>query len=165
MLPPGSSVHGILQARILEWVAMPSSRGSSRPRDRTHVYCVCCSGRILYTWGQSLEENKCKLPRVPSVWCHTGLAEFLQQQVVIALMKCCLPGKLITQCPRFLQGTAYVGTFCLAYTRIGKLVITLFAQTIWVQLPTFLSMAAAGTLTVQAPGSQPCRRPFLRIAV
>ena len=31
--PPGSSAHGILQARILEWVAMPSSRGSSRPRD------------------------------------------------------------------------------------------------------------------------------------
>ena len=31
---PDSSVHGILQARILEWVAMPSSRGSSRPRDR-----------------------------------------------------------------------------------------------------------------------------------
>ena len=32
--PSGCSVHGILQARILEWVAMPSSRGSSRPRDR-----------------------------------------------------------------------------------------------------------------------------------
>ena len=31
--PPGFSVHGILQARILEWVAMGSSRGSSRPRD------------------------------------------------------------------------------------------------------------------------------------
>ena len=31
--PPGSSVHWILQARVLEWVAMPSSRGSSRPRD------------------------------------------------------------------------------------------------------------------------------------
>ena len=31
--PPGSCVHGILQARILEWVAMPSSRGSSQPRD------------------------------------------------------------------------------------------------------------------------------------
>ena len=30
---PGSSVHGILQARILEWVAMPSSKGSSQPRD------------------------------------------------------------------------------------------------------------------------------------
>ena len=35
--PPGSSVHGILQARILEWVAMPFSRGSSQPRDRTQV--------------------------------------------------------------------------------------------------------------------------------
>ena len=33
--PPGSSVHGILQSRILEWVAMPSSRGSSQPRDGT----------------------------------------------------------------------------------------------------------------------------------
>ena len=33
--PPGSSVHGILQARILEWVAMPSSRGSSQHRDHT----------------------------------------------------------------------------------------------------------------------------------
>ena len=35
--PPGSSVHGILQARILEWVAISVSRGSSRPRDQTHV--------------------------------------------------------------------------------------------------------------------------------
>ena len=34
---PGSSVHGISQARILEWVAVSSSRGSSRPRDPTHI--------------------------------------------------------------------------------------------------------------------------------
>ena len=47
--PQGSSVHGILQARILEWVAMPSSRGSSRPRDRTHVSCISWVGRcVLY---------------------------------------------------------------------------------------------------------------------
>ena len=46
---PGFSVHGILQARILEWAAMPSSRGSSRPRDRTHVFYVSCIGRrVLY---------------------------------------------------------------------------------------------------------------------
>ena len=42
---PGSSVHGILQARILEWIMMPSSRGSSWPRDRTHVSCISCIGR------------------------------------------------------------------------------------------------------------------------
>ena len=38
--PPGSTVHGILQARILEWVAIPSSRGSSQSRDRTHISCL-----------------------------------------------------------------------------------------------------------------------------
>ena len=38
--PPASSVHGILQATILEWFAMPSSRGSSQPRDQTHIFYV-----------------------------------------------------------------------------------------------------------------------------
>ena len=46
---PGSSVHGILQARVLEWVAISFSRGSSQPRDRTFVFCVSYIGkRILY---------------------------------------------------------------------------------------------------------------------
>ena len=40
MYPPGSSVHGILQVRILEWVGMSSSRGSSRPRDQICVSYV-----------------------------------------------------------------------------------------------------------------------------
>ena len=44
---PGSSVHGILQARILECVAVPSSRGSPRPRDRTWVSYVSCNGRCI----------------------------------------------------------------------------------------------------------------------
>ena len=38
--PPGFSVHGILQIRVLEWVAMPSCKGSSQPRDWTHVSCL-----------------------------------------------------------------------------------------------------------------------------
>ena len=46
---PGSSVHGILQARILEWVAMPAFRGSARPRDQTRVsYVSCISRQVLY---------------------------------------------------------------------------------------------------------------------
>ena len=47
--PPDSSVHGILQARILEWVAMSSSRGSSRPRDRTQVSHI--AGRVFIVWA------------------------------------------------------------------------------------------------------------------
>ena len=45
---PGSSVHGISQTRMLEWVAIPFSRGSSHPRDRMPVSCYC--RRILYHW-------------------------------------------------------------------------------------------------------------------
>ena len=47
--PPGSSIHGILQAGILEWVTMPSSRGSSWPRDWTHISYGSSIGRqVLY---------------------------------------------------------------------------------------------------------------------
>ena len=49
--PPGSSVHGILQARMLEWVPMPSSRGSSRLRNWTHISYVSCIGRRLAPHG------------------------------------------------------------------------------------------------------------------
>ena len=50
--PPGSSVHGILQARNLEWVAITSSRGSSQPRDQTCIFCDSCIGRpILHHWA------------------------------------------------------------------------------------------------------------------
>ena len=48
---PGSSVHGILKARILEWVAISSSSGSSQIRDQTHVSQVSCfDGQVLYYW-------------------------------------------------------------------------------------------------------------------
>ena len=47
--PPGSSVHGLLQEKILEWVAIPFSRGSSWPRDPTQVsYVFCIGGQVLY---------------------------------------------------------------------------------------------------------------------
>ena len=64
-ISPGSPVHGILQARILEWVVNSSSRWSSPPKDRTHVSCVSCSvsrffiteppGKPnLYLWDDSI---------------------------------------------------------------------------------------------------------------
>ena len=46
---PGSSVHETLQARILEWVAISFSRGSSQPRNRTQVSCIV--GRFLTIWA------------------------------------------------------------------------------------------------------------------
>ena len=52
---PGSSVHGISQARILEWVAILFSRGSSRPRDQTQVYCIAGIFFIKCVHAKSLE--------------------------------------------------------------------------------------------------------------
>ena len=50
---PGSSVHGIFQARILEWFAISYSRASSWPRDQTHISPISCMGKqILDYWAQ-----------------------------------------------------------------------------------------------------------------
>ncbi|XDA77321.1 hypothetical protein R6Z07F_007455 [Ovis aries] len=80
--PPGSSVHGILQAKILEWVAIPFSRGSAQPRDRTQVSCIAgrfftilATGEIhntvytvcvapLFTWSFSLKSSEVKSSEV-----------------------------------------------------------------------------------------------------
>ena len=54
--PPGSSLHGILQARVLEWVAISFSRGSSRPRDQTQVSHI--PGRRFNLWAtREAQEN------------------------------------------------------------------------------------------------------------
>ena len=53
--PSGSSVHGILQARILEWVAISFSRGSSRPSDRTQVSHI--AGRHFNLWATREAQN------------------------------------------------------------------------------------------------------------
>ena len=47
--PLGSSFHGILQARILEWIAVPCSRGSSQPRDQTCISCSSCTAGGFFT--------------------------------------------------------------------------------------------------------------------
>ena len=61
--PPGSSVHRSLQARILEWVAIPFSRGSSRPRGETHISCVSCFASRFFT-AEPLKFNQ-------SLYSHT----------------------------------------------------------------------------------------------
>ena len=76
--PPGSSVHGILQARMLEWVAIPFSRASSQPRDQTQVSCIV--GRFFTLWAirEALKchREKC-LVRMPSELTLNLLALFI----------------------------------------------------------------------------------------
>ena len=56
---PGSSVHGILQERILEWVAISFSRGSSQSRDRNQVFCI--AGRFFTIWATRKAYNAVKV--------------------------------------------------------------------------------------------------------
>ena len=76
--PPGSSAHGISQARILEWIAISSSRVSTQSRDQTHVSCVSYIGmQILYhsaTWEAPYMKiqvkNISKCLETIIVWCQ-----------------------------------------------------------------------------------------------
>ena len=78
--PPGFSVHEIFQARVLEWVAISYSKGSSGPRGQTRVSCISCIGRrILYsctTWEALLEyyiPEGITIPTSRSKWERSGL--------------------------------------------------------------------------------------------
>ena len=78
---PGSSLHGILQARVLEWVAISFSRGSSQPRDRTRVSWI--PGRHFNLWAtrearfHKARDKKAKANRkttpTPKVWLDRSL--------------------------------------------------------------------------------------------
>ena len=64
---PGSNVHGILQARILEWVAMPSSRGSSWPRDWIHISVIADGFFTTEPLGKP-KINDLDLPAMQEAW-------------------------------------------------------------------------------------------------
>ena len=55
---PGSSVHGILQARMLVWVSIPFSKSSSWPRDQTQISCII--GRFFTNWAEKEAQLKHK---------------------------------------------------------------------------------------------------------
>ena len=78
--PPGSSVHGILQARILEWVAMSFSRRSSQPRGQTHVFATPWSAAdqaslsITNSWSLlKLMSIESVMPSNHLILCHALL--------------------------------------------------------------------------------------------
>ena len=67
--PPGFSAHGILQARILEWIAIPFSRGTSQPRDWALVSCL--TGKFFTIWATKKAEHR----RIDAfeLWCWRRL--------------------------------------------------------------------------------------------
>ena len=81
---PGSSISGILQSGILEWVVISSSIGSFWPRDRTHVSCGYCTGRqILYHCylGSPLSRDILRL----TIRCRDYFYKFEQNVILISM--------------------------------------------------------------------------------
>ena len=68
--PPGSSVHGVLQTRILEWVAIPFSTGSSWPRDWTQASCIVLLFFFLW-WQPVICATRNLSPHCSSLGIHT----------------------------------------------------------------------------------------------
>ena len=88
---PGSSVHGILQARILEWVATPSSRGSSQPRNGTHVSCA--ADRFFTSWATREDHVKTRFFFflnwfTDSVETQINSSSFLKIEIDKLILKC-----------------------------------------------------------------------------
>ena len=75
--PPGSSVHGILQGGILEWVAIFSSRGSSQPRDQTHISCIAGGFFTTEPPGKPLSQRENHLNHLPHI-LHVSLYKYKQ---------------------------------------------------------------------------------------
>ena len=85
--PSGSSVHGILQARILEWLAIPFSRGSFWPKDRTQFSCT--AGRFFTVWAtRETLENICWMKEYCALLLQ-GKKAFLQTWSYTSLLSQC----------------------------------------------------------------------------
>ena len=93
--PPSSYVHGILQARIVEWVAIPFSRGSSQPRDRTWVSLT--AGRFFMVWATRIALYGANYFTVlywfchTSTWIHHGCTRVLHPEPPSHLPPCTIP--------------------------------------------------------------------------
>ena len=92
------TVHGMLQARILEWVAGPFSKGSSQPRDRTGVSCI--AGGLFTNWAireapnedsiETLNDRVQRAHRLVGVWkCWESDAPGKGMEVLHAISTCC----------------------------------------------------------------------------
>ena len=99
--PSGSSVHGVFLARIVKWVVISYSRGSSQPRDQTHVSCISCiadeflplsyQGRPILTvlHNTTLKNILCSaysfLLQVPDLIAVSIVPPFLECQIVVII--------------------------------------------------------------------------------
>ena len=111
--PPGFSVHEVSQARILEWVAISFSRGSSRPRDWTLVSCI--AGGLLHTHISNMHSLPVFFSLIPPLGCGQPVGKDYARLILVSstvhssysINIClnyyvCTNHWILSKCPRFL---------------------------------------------------------------
>ena len=111
--PPGSSVHGILQARVLEWVAIPFSMGSSQARDQTQVSCI--AGTFFTVWA-TREAPKWRGPQRP----HPFWVSFCNLKGLSLVSQCVDHGFLLVAGGLMLTLSSFGGFSWWLFTWIRK---------------------------------------------
>ena len=118
--PSGSSLHGIFQARILKWVAISYFRGSSRPRDQTHVSGISYVGRWILYYCTTLEAHSEGVYMYKRCSAKYLLREITRREIFILLSYTLLlatnrePGKAVW------SGTTVLSEDQLCEFRIGE---------------------------------------------
>ena len=119
--PPDSSVHGISQARKLEWVAISSFKGSSRPRDRICISCISCIGRQSLALSH-LGSHPLLLPDITMIqnFCFS-FSCFLKNTYI------CLPKHILLSLAGFLTSSyinhviyTYASVICISYSKLSS---------------------------------------------
>ena len=101
--PQGCSVRGIFQARILEWVAMSSSRRSSPPRDRAHICFDSCIGRwILYHLGTWEAQASTPMLKCYKHWesQNLHLSQWSGRKISVFKLLCCFCSEYFSMIPK-----------------------------------------------------------------
>ena len=101
--PPGSSVHAISLARVLEWVAISLVRGSSQPKDWTHISCV--GRQVLYHWAT--REALTLLPVLPTIWGAVSTRQKFEQPPLWITVFCPPDSQVASGTPRPLPYWSY----------------------------------------------------------
>ena len=141
--PPGSSVLGISQARILEWVAVSSSRGSSGPRVRTCISFVSCIGRwVLTTEPPGRVQKKLEMQDPASAQIHYPVSEphaFPGKALTLAQLICWVGSSLLWDQTNYLwaMSSAFSGLHCRW---------EFLCKVLWSLIPDFNCLVIASSL-------------------
>ena len=148
--PPGSSVHGNSPGKNTEWVAMPSSRGSSPPRDRTRISYVSCIGRWVLYHERHVGTRK-------DTTEHTKSSEKLPSLLSHLPPRAPSPPLLVASFPRLSPHHSWSPGTC------SRLPVSAYAVPAWDGLFPFPHQPAPSPLTARLTGHLPQSIPPFQI--